>query len=151
VIQEMYSATQLSQQPARRRDQLISEEVSGECVIYDQRKKKAHHLNSTLTWIWHRCDGNTPVKALSSAFKQEFDASNSLDILFTGLKQLQSRQLLETPVNLPEIATSAKSISRRAMVAAGSALMPAIVSILAPTPAAASSDKEKEDKKIKIK
>ena len=150
MAQASYSASQLNQQPARRKDQLISEEVSGECVIYDQRKKKAHHLNSTLTWIWHRCDGNTRVKALSSAFEQEFDASNSLDILFTGLKQLQSRQLLETPVNLPEIATGGKSgISRRAMVAAGSALMPAIVSILAPTPAAASSDKEKD--KIKIK
>jgi len=57
---------------------------------------------------------------------------------------LQSRQLLETPVNLPEIATGGKSeISRRAMVAAGSALMPAIVSILAPTPAAATSDYQK--------
>jgi len=148
----VYSTSQLNQQPARRRDQLISEDVSGECVIYDQRKKKAHHLNSTLTWIWRRCDGNTRVKALSSAFEQEFDASNSLDILFTGLKQLQSRQLLETPVTLPEVATSGKAaISRRAMVAAGSALMPAIVSILAPTPAAASSDREKDKIKIKIK
>src|SRR3954454_3548847 len=123
MTQGAYSTLQLNQQPARRQDQLISEEVSGECVIYDQRKKKAHHLNSTLTWIWHRCDGNTRVKALSSAFEQEFDASNSLDILFTGLNQLQSRQLLESPVNLPETATGGKSaISRRAMVAAGSAL-----------------------------
>jgi hypothetical protein len=84
------------------------------------------------------------LKALSSAFEQEFDAPNSLHIVFTGLDQLQLRQLLETPLNLPEIATGGKSeISRRAMVAAGSALMPAIVSIIAPIPAAASSDKEK--------
>src|SRR3954466_12602738 len=103
VTEENYSTTQLDQQPARRKEQLISEEVSGECIIYDQRKKKAHHLNSTLTWIWHKCDGNTRVEALSNAFEQEFDAPNSLHILFTGLKQLQSRQLLETPVNLPEI------------------------------------------------
>ena len=150
MTQGTYSTAQLDQQPARRKDQLISEEVSGECVIYDQRKKKAHHLNSTLTWIWHRCDGNTRVKALSSAFEQEFDAPNSLHTVFLGLHQLHLRQLLETPVNLPETATAGKSeISRRAMVAAGSALMPAIVSILAPTPAAASSDKVKD--KIKIK
>jgi hypothetical protein len=68
VAEKTYSTSQLDQQPARRKDELISEELSGECVIYDQRRKKAHHLNSTLTWIWHRCDGNTRVKSSIERF-----------------------------------------------------------------------------------
>src|SRR6266496_2468377 len=127
--------------PARRKDELICEEVSGECVIYDQRQKKAHLLNSTLTWIWRRCDGNTSVEALSKSFAEQFDARNPLEIMSSGLNQLDSRQLLETPINLPEEAGGKISLARRrAIVVGGAVLMPAIVSILAPTPMAAISN-----------
>ena len=60
--------------------------------------------------------------------------------MLPGLKQLEARDLLEAPLGLPEIAeTSNGAVSRRAMVMAGSLLMPAVTSILAPAPAAAKS------------
>lgn len=132
--------------PLVRTTQLVCEDVSEECVIYDAREKKAHHLNSTLTWIWRRCDGNTTIESLADSFEQEFDVTDGLPVLVTGLEQLEARDLLDNPVDFNLLAAEQVAISRRAVVAGGSVLMPLVVSIIAPTPAAAKS-KEKDKKK----
>jgi hypothetical protein len=132
-----------------RADQLVCEDISGECVIYNGRQKKAHHLNSTLTWIWHKCDGNTSIKALPAEFEQQFEITNGLDVLMTGLEQLEARDLLEPSAEMDGfLADQRSTLSRRDVVVGGSFLMPLVVSILAPTPAAAKS-KEKEQKEKK--
>ena len=139
--------SELHQRPLVRPDHLISEEVSGEYVVYDSLHKKAHHLNSTLTWIWKRCDGSTSVEALAAQFEQQFNATNSLDIVLTGLAQLESRELLQAAINIPPAAIAQQNaVSRRAVVVGGSVLMPAIVSILAPTAQAAKSGKDNPGK-----
>jgi coenzyme PQQ synthesis protein D (PqqD) len=132
--------------PVVRTDQLVCEDVSGECVIYDAREKKAHHLNSTLTWIWRRCDGNTTMEALADSFERQFNITDGLPVLITGIEQLEARNLLDNPVNVNLLAAEQTAISRRTVVAGGSVLMPLVVSILAPTPAAAKS-MEKDKKK----
>jgi hypothetical protein len=133
--------------PAVRKDQLICEDVSEECVIYDGRQTKAHHLNSTLTWIWRRCDGNTSIESLASAFEQQFNVTNGFPVVLTGLQQLDARDLLEKPLDINDVmAAEATAVSRRAVVAGGSVLMPLVFSILAPTPAAAKSKDTKKDK-----
>ena len=118
--------------PMVRTDQLVCEDVSEECVIYDAREKKAHHLNSTVTWIWQRCDGNTNVEALAYSFERQFNVTDGLPVLITGLEQLEARDLLDNPVDLNLLASEQAAISRRAVVAGGSVLMPLVVSILGP-------------------
>src|SRR5690349_3881449 len=95
------SSASHAQRPVRRTDQLICEDISGEFVIYDSRHKKAHHLNSTLTWIWHRCDGTFSIEELATAFEQHFQVINGTDAVLTGVEQLSSRGLLEEPIDLP--------------------------------------------------
>ena len=124
--------------PLARTEDLLSEEVSGECVIYDRRRRKAHNLNSTLTWIWHRCDGQSSIAEIASAFEGQFDVRDGLSAVVTGLKQLEACSLLESQLEAAEFA-HAVSVSRRSVVAGGSILLPALVSVLAPTPAAAKS------------
>ena len=136
--------------PIVRTDQLVCEDVSEECVIYDAREKKAHHLNSTLTWIWRRCDGNTTIEALADSFAQEFNVTDGLPVLITGLEQLEARELLDNPVDLNLLAAEQAAISRRAVVAGGSVLMPLVVSILAPTPAAAKSKEERQEERLVV-
>jgi len=140
----------LNERPMVRRDQLLSEELSGECVVYDRRQNKAHHLNSTLTFIWSRCDGSTSIQAMTTEFERQFSVPNGLDVVLRGVHQLQTRDLLEAPLNLPEVSgTLNTAMSRRAVVVAGSLLMPAVTSILAPTPAAAKSAPKEKDPKEK--
>jgi hypothetical protein len=142
--------SRLNERPMVRRDGLLSEELSDECVVYDRRQNKAHHLNSTLTFIWHRCDGSTSIQAIGTEFERQFSVTNGLDVVLLGLQQLQARDLLEAPLGLAEASgTWNTAMSRRAMVIAGSVLMPAVTSILAPTPAAAKSAPKEKDKKDK--
>ena len=147
----------LDKSPVVRRNGLISEEMSGEYVVYDQVRKKAHHLNPTLSWIWCRCDGVNTVKDLASAFASEYKVDDGSEVMLAGLEQLQGCRLLDSPVIVPRPATSGGVLTRRAVVAGGAVVWPAIVSMVAPTAAAALSkpgqdkdkDKGKDNKKTK--
>ncbi len=134
-----------AERPIARTDQLVCEDVSGECVIYDASQKTAHHLNSTLTWIWRRCDGKNTLKTLGSDFDREFNVSDGFSIVLTGLEQLDERGLLEdTTIPINELIAAERSrISRRSMMMGGTVLMPLVVSILVPTSAAAKSKEPK--------
>jgi hypothetical protein len=128
--------------PLARQNQLFVEELVGECVVYDSDRKKAHSLNSTVTWIWRHCDGATTVEDLSLHFEREFGCSDSLDLIFSGIQQLEAANLLvsSTPrQTTSSIPAAGPVMSRRAVVAAGSALVPVIASILVPTAASAQS------------
>jgi hypothetical protein len=81
--------------PLARKNQLIVEELAGECVVYDGTNKKAHSLNSTLNWIWHRCDGSTDVEEMALHFEREFGCADSLDVVLSGIQQLEAANLLE--------------------------------------------------------
>lgn len=135
--------------PTVRTDQLTCEEIAEERVIYDGRNKKVHHLNTTLNWIWNKCDGNTSVKAMAAAFDQQFNTDQGTHIISTGLQQLQDRELLENSTALNEgMPMEAPIVSRRSAMIGGSVIMPVIVSMLAPTVAAAKSPEPVRPKPI---
>ena len=131
--------------PLARNSQLIVEELAGEYVVYDSNSKKAHTLNSTVTWIWRHCDGSTSVDDMALNFEREFGGSDSMDVILSGIQQLEANNLL-----VPST-TGEAMMSRRAVVAAGSALAPIIASVLVPTAASAKSVKDKEPKEPKDK
>lgn len=138
------------QYPFARKEQIISEVVAGEYVLYDGLQKRAHRLNPALSWIWDRCDGSASVEQIATAFEREFAVENGTDAVLTGLKQLDNCELLQRPLEIPQLETfQLPEMTRRQIIAGGSVLMPVLVSIIAPTPAAAKSDKEDKDKKDK--
>jgi hypothetical protein len=131
-----------------RRDHLIFEQVGSECVVYDGRRKQAHHLNPTLAWIWHRCDGTHSTEAISAAFTQHFHVENGNDFVLDGLKQLSARELLETVTDAAGISLGKnRTVSRRTVLAAGAVVAPAMISMVVPTPAAAKSHPDKDKDK----
>jgi hypothetical protein len=133
--------------PLARKNQLIVEDIIGECVVYDSIHKKAHSLNSTVTWIWHHCDGSTDVEEMALHFEREFGCPDSLDVVISGIQQLEAAHLLvlnprEDTLSIPP----GPVMSRRSVVAAGSALVPVIASILVPTAATAKSGPDRRYK-----
>ena len=134
--------------PSRREGDVIAEEVSGDCVIYDVATKRAHHLNSTLSWIWKHCDGSRSINDLAAAMQQELGHDRVGDMVSSGLKQLADANLLEPGSVDPHliVAADTSDVSRRAVIAGASIVAPMITSILAPTPAAAKSKPDKIDK-----
>ena len=127
--------------PLARTGELIIEEVSSETIIYDPQSRRAHCLNKTAGFIFRQCDGRTSIPQICQRLSDTTGLSVSEDIVNLGLAQLASRGLL---VAKSEFAK--KHPSRRRIVAdlavAGTitgTLLPAISSIVAPTPAMAKS------------
>jgi hypothetical protein len=123
-------------------DQIFVENLGDECVIYQSGTKKAHSLNPTATWIWRHCDGTTDVDQMVLKFQQEFPCEDAANLVASGIRQLQSANLLITEDGTPDsspVVHSGPAMTRRSMVGVSSALMPVIASILVPTAAAAKS------------
>ena len=131
--------------PRVRQSDLFSEEIHGERVIYDDSNKKVHRLNPTMSWVWSHCDGSRTLDDLIAAMQGETGNDDSRGLITSGLKQLGDANLLEPEsVDLNALMTEPRTVSRRAAVAAGvSIAVPAMTSMLAPTPAAAKSTAEK--------
>lgn len=54
----------------RRRDSVLSHEVSGEIVLYDQQKQTAVGLNLTAAAIWELCDGTNTVADIAATLAE---------------------------------------------------------------------------------
>lgn len=50
--------------PARRND-LVTREVDGELLVLDRPAGRIHQLNETASYVWHRCDGCSPVRSVA--------------------------------------------------------------------------------------
>ena len=139
--------------PRVRQSGLLSEDMHGERVIYDNGNKKVHHLNPTMTWIWDHCDGSRTIDELIAALQRDTGCDDARGLITSGLKQLAEANLLEPgSVDRTALEVQQNTVSRRAAVIAGISIAgPIMTSILAPTPAAAKSHPEKmaKDKKEK--
>ena len=137
--------------PRVRHNDLFSEEVQGQHVIYDIANHTVHGLNATLSWVWSHCDGSRTVDDLIAAMQGETENDDTRSLVTSGLKQLAEANLLEPEsVDLTALEDERNTVSRRTAVVAGiSMAVPIMTSILAPTPAAAKSHPDEGDKKEK--
>jgi hypothetical protein len=134
--------------PRVRQIDLLSEELQGERVVYDNSNNKVHRMNATMSWLWNRCDGSRTIDDLISAMQSDTGHGDARDLIIEGLHQLADANLLEPgSVDLNTLGSARNMVSRRVAVAAGvSIAVPILTSILAPTPASAKSQPEKDNK-----
>lgn len=117
--------------PRARKEGLVIEDVADEVLIYDQTSDKVHCLTREAAMVWRVCDGSTSPTELASAL------GLSQETVSAALDHLQEADLLEAP---PSIGiTRREATVRMAKVGGAAAAAPMIYSILAPTPALASS------------
>jgi hypothetical protein len=80
----------------RRRTGVSVEQVAGEMLVLDDEAGCLHRLNPTASFIWNRCDGQTPIaeiaRALSDCFEVQEKVAQS-DVAQT-VKQLRELNLL---------------------------------------------------------
>src|SRR6476620_3532388 len=112
------SHIQIPKHPLARTTGLVCEELSGECVIYDSRKKKVHRLNPTMTWIWQTCTGTESVDAIAEDFERQFNVTGGAEIVPAALLRLESLDLLERPTDLSDMTSviSNAGVSRRTVL-----------------------------------
>lgn len=117
--------------PLARTDELIVEDFSDEVLIYDQRNDQAHCLSREAAMVWRVCDGRTSSADLAAAL----DLNPA--VVASAIEELEACDLLDSP---PAAGITRREVSvRLAKVGGAAAAAPMIYSILAPTPALASS------------
>jgi hypothetical protein len=130
--------------PETRRNDVLTQTVGDELVIYDERSHEAHRLNPTAAAVWRAADGQRSISELSSILRRSLRAAASPS---AELSQDESDEIVRIAVGeldrvgllvraLPDVS---ESMTRREMIGVTAALVPVIASIMAPTPAMAQS------------
>jgi hypothetical protein len=134
--------------PESRREQLLTQSVGNELVIYDERTHEAHRLSPTAARVWQLADGERELDQLAVGLRESIesvanaddvpiDDEASLELVRLALSELNRAGLLARA--LPDSAVLGEPISRRQMLTVTAALLPVVASIVAPTPAMAAT------------
>ncbi len=125
--------------PAARRTGLVVRDLPGELVVYDLDRHQAHCLNRTAASVFRGADGTRSLEDLGALLGAGLDPPEREAAVRMALDQLDSAQLLERrSYASPEGGLSRRSALRRAGLGAA-LLLPAIASVVAPTPAEAAA------------
>jgi Coenzyme PQQ synthesis protein D (PqqD) len=127
--------------PVARKSNLTVEALGSETVVYDHERHRVHCLNQSTSFIWQECDGRTQIEEIATHLPA-MGLPADPDIVRSALKDLHRADLLVgEPTFLTSDLPSRRMLVQRLGLAAASAaaLLPAITSIVAPTPAMAVS------------
>ena len=115
-----------------------TEQLGDEASVYDWARAQVHALNPTAAWVWRLCDGATSRDAIAAALRVEMGIPEADAVVDLTLKQLARVHLLELPV---ELRGDRSAPTRRWLLGRGvaAAMLPAIYSIVAPSPVDAQS------------
>jgi hypothetical protein len=116
-----------------RQEDLVVQELPDEMMVYDLKRHKAHCLNKTAAFIWHRCDGQTTVTEIARLLGQDAGAPVDEELVWYALDKLGKANLLEGDVGLPvKDGLSRRRMMQRLGVGAMVAI-PMVMSLVAPT------------------
>jgi hypothetical protein len=110
-----------------------TEQLGEEASVYDWARAQVHALNPTAARVWRQCDGATSPAAIAAALRREMGTPEADAVVDLTLKQLARVHLLELP---GESRGDRPATTRRWLLGRGvaAAMLPAIYSIVAPSP-----------------
>jgi hypothetical protein len=127
--------------PQTRRSGLLIRELPDELLVYDRDHHRAHCLNRTAALVFRHADGTRTPADLTRLLGPAGAADEGLVRL--ALQQLAAAGLLKAGPSAAQDALPAEGMSRREVARrvgiAAAILLPAVVSIVAPTPAEAAA------------
>jgi len=122
--------------PVARRDGLLTRDLKDELLVYARDEHRAHCLNRTAATVFRNADGTRTVADLARLVAPEADRTASEAVVGETLARLAEAGLLEDG---PAAAGwSRREVVRRVGIGAA-ILLPAVASIVAPTPAEAAA------------
>jgi hypothetical protein len=128
--------------PIGRRDGVLVRELPDELIVYDLERHQAHCLNRTAALVFRLSDG-TRTSAEIAAMLGDTDPDERQAVVSLALRQLAELSLVDVDLQPAAVDDAPAQADRRdalRRLGVGAALLlPAVVSMLAPTPAAAAS------------
>jgi hypothetical protein len=128
--------------PCARKNEILSEKLVAETMIYDKVSHRAHVLNQTVALVWESADGRNSVDEIAQILHRELGIPVDRSVVLLALQELSESGLLQEPVQAesgPEKFTRRQVAQRLALAGASLALVPVVTSVVAPTPAMAAS------------
>ena len=125
--------------PAVRSD-LVMCNVRDEIVVYDFRSHQARCLNQTAAAVFKLCDGTRTPRQIGAELTRTLGAPCDEEMVWMALAKLDDGGLLDPPLGerAPDL-DRRRLLKKMALTAGLSIALPAVWSILAPTPAYAAS------------
>jgi len=127
--------------PLARTDDLLTEEVDGELIVFDTQTNVACRLNRSAALVWQSSDGDRTLADLVEVLAEEFGEVADEDLVLMALDDLVEHGLLLSGYEQRD--GSASRLSRRRFFRkagiAGTAVMaaPVVYTMVAPSAAAA--------------
>lgn len=120
--------------PRGRNDQLITQKVDKEMLVYDLKIDKAICLNQMAFFVWQQCDGKSSIAEMAGTLEKKVKNGAGEDIVLLALKELDKANLLDREsFNFDEEI----KVSRRKLIGYGvpMTVLPVIMSLVAPAAA----------------
>jgi hypothetical protein len=128
--------------PLARKKGLVIQELPDEVLVYDLDRDRAHCLNETAAFVWQRCDGRTTTGEIARSLGRKVNAPVDEKVVWFALDQLGRNHLMAThSVPRQLVAGMNRREMVRALGLAAVVAVPVVASIVAPTPAQATSCK----------
>jgi hypothetical protein len=118
--------------PKARRSGLVVQRSGDETLIYDLQTNEAKCLSSSAAFIWERCDGLHTFAELASAYENGAKKTVSEDFIGLAVSELSRHGLIENAKSVDTPQVSRRQMIRRVGLATA-AVLPVVVSIVAPT------------------
>jgi hypothetical protein len=112
-------------------------ELPEEVVVYDRERHQAHCLNPAAALVFQHANGRRSVAQLASLMRETLNVPADEGWVHLALEDLRRARLLAAPETTEPRSPGRRRLLKRLGVAA--AAMPAVASILAPTPAEAAN------------
>ena len=128
--------------PLARKDGLVIQELPDEILVYDLERDRAHCLNQTAAFVWQHCDGRTSAVEIARSLGNKVNVPVDEKVVWFAIDQLGRNHLMADVPVAPQLMAG---LNRREMVRAlgiaAAVAVPVVASIVAPTPAQASTCK----------
>lgn len=146
--------------PVARQTGLVVQEASGETLIYDLERHKAHCLNASAALVWRYSDGQSDVRAVANELCSRLGLPDEPDVVWVAVEQLRKAKLLEPDLRAgrdtgrpsttksgsfqpgggsPVNQSRRSALLRIGLVGGAAALAPLVTSIIAPTAVSAAT------------
>ena len=135
----MKNETESNPTPRARIEDMVVQELPDEVLVYDLKQHKAHCLNRTAAFIWNRCDGRSTPGEIAEMMEKEWQSPVGVDAVWFTLNKLSKADLLQERIVLPQCKSGMSRRSAIRRLGIGALMIPAVISIVAPTAMAGSS------------
>jgi len=129
--------------PLARTEDLLTEEVDGEVLVYDATREIVCRLNNSAALVWRHCNGERTIGEITAIVGEHLGEFVDEDMVLIALDNLLAHDLLLSGYE-PRAASDSRFSRRRfigrvGVVGAAAAAIPVVHTMVVPTPASAQS------------